>query len=709
MKVLSNLLALLFIALAAGQSNLDFDLDSQSGTVGGYSNITYTITNISNSVITDLNITHPDAVVSDFTINPSSLAPGETITAIGKIALSGDRFNGSIPILGATQATVNGTINGTVISELSDGLDLQGNRTEDGFSEYYISTADNYGVIYEDVDLDGFYDQNIDVIIPNVTLNAAGSGGNSFTFSSNEKGWWVAIPPPAGINGEYIVIIDLNSLPASMQNYNLVTPDSSPFMLNYIITPLSEYQHGFTDGNSNYGLLNATAFLDENNNGNRDQGEVNMPYINFEFTADNDPATAVVINNGTGLSITKSDTNPGVQLNDVAVSLSRFSNYFNVATPSYDDIITSAGTTTDLVFAIAEISATNRDAAVHLTSAIPPNPGFDSKVILTIDNLLNGNATGMVQFNNDSRATITAINDYAGTDLILNGSATLNSNGFNLNYSIADFDQKGFIITMSTPVNGVQMGDVFTHTAVLSPISPDNSSANNTKTLEVNVVASFDPNDITEKRGETIFIDTFSNTDFLEYTIRFQNYGTANAQFVRVLSTLDNRLDPTTFEMIATSHDYRYEKDGADLDFFFDNIQLPPETVDEDGSNGFIVFKIKPLPGYSVGDVIAASADIFFDYNPVVITETWTTEFTATASINDVALGKAYPIPLVGNTLYLNKIDTGEARLFSMDGREVWQGTINDGAIDFSEIGAGLYILKIVTGTDQTVIKLSRR
>ncbi|MBF4982903.1 T9SS type A sorting domain-containing protein [Nonlabens mediterrranea] len=271
------------------------------------------------------------------------------------------------------------------------------------------------------------------------------------------------------------------------------------------------------------------------------------------------------------------------------------------------------------------------------------------------------------------------------------------------------FGQYDLEVVMATPVTGVQLGDMFTHSASINPTSTDSNTSNNNTTVNVTVVASYDPNDVTETRGPSIPIDTFSTNDYLEYTIRFQNLGTASAQFVRVLSSLHPSLDESTFEVIATSHGYSYTKNGRQLDFFFDSIQLPPEVVDEPGSNGFIKYRIKPLPGFAVGDEISARAEIFFDYNPAVITETWITTFDTSASIDDIIEIAAYPIPLETNTLFLKNIDTGNAQLYTLDGKEVWNGNVLNGTIEFNSIKSGFYILKIMSDQKVTTIKLSKK
>lgn len=706
LKIFLSFTFIIISFAAAAQSDLLFLMDATSGRIGGYSEITYTITNISSNDVNNIHIDHPDAIVPNFNLSPATLSPGATITATGRIAISG----GNLEILRAryTLATATGTVNGATITEISDGIDLLGNRVSDGASTYFFTEPTDYGIIYIDVDADGNYDLNVDSPVANAVINVADNQGNSFSFTTNEAGWWQL----SDLNSQMIAgevhraVIDLNSFPAAGTNYQL-TEGEMPFSFIITLADVFPQAHGYSDGTSNFGLMQTSVYLDDNNNGIKDNGEVSVPNTNFEFIADNDPATAVVINNGTGLPVIKSDLNPGVQLNDVNASMGQWSNYFTITTPNYDDIVTAAGTTSILDFAVIETSPNNRDVAVYMTNIIPPNPGFDHVVKVIIDNKLNGTAAGTLSFTHDARSSLLSITDSNGSDLLVNGTATATSSGFNLSYSLTDFNQSEIVVRMSTPTTGLQLGDIFIHDVTISPTSQDNTATNNSATLNVALVASYDPNDITEIRGPSVPINTFSNTDYLEYTIRFQNFGTASAQFVRVLSRLHRLLDVSTFEIITTSHDYSFEqKDRGGLDFFFDNIQLPPESVDEAGSHGFIRYRIKPLPGFTVGDVITARADIYFDYNAPVITETWMTTFDMPASIEDFNFVSAYPIPLTGNKLFVKNIDSGLARLYSLGGREIWKGDLENGQIELDHLQTGLYILKIASGSQITTLKL---
>lgn len=693
-----------FLCCLSVTAQLDFDMDVSNGPMGGYADIIYTVTNLSpTDTYTNVTITHPDALIPTVVLNPSTLGPGIQVTQTGRIAISGDSYN-AIGLL-TTQATATAMLNGSMLTELSDGINAQGNLVEDGPSTYFRVESSSYGVIYIDNDVNGQYDPAIDSPMPHVSINLANPNGSTGVIMTNETGWWHM--PDSLVNNvitEYTAVIDQSTFPPSSNNY-VITDGNSPFIPNLFLAFNFRYSHGYTDGTSNLGYLEASAFLDTNANGQRDTGEINMPYTNFEFITDNDPTTSRNFYLGTSNSITKSDLNPGVQLNDVNTSLTLYNSYFTITTPNYDDILTTAGAITFTEFAVTENSTSNRDTSVHLVNQTPPNPGFESKVNLVIINELNGTSTGTLQFDNDIRATVLSITDSSNNDLLLNGTATANATGFSMPYSLNDFESQYYLITMSTPVTGVQIGDTFTHNVTINPTSTDLNATNNIDSIDVDVVASYDPNDVTEVRGPIILINEFTSSDYLEYTIRFQNMGSASAQFVRILSDLHPALDDSTFEIMTASHPYSYEKNGRSLDFFFDNIQLPPQATDPEGSNGFIKYRIKPTT-YAVGDIIGASAAIYFDYNAPVFTEVWTTTFNAPASINDVPSIAIYPNPLQGNVLRLINLDQGFATLYTLDGKQIWSGDFIDNHIRFTDLNSGIYLLRIESQEQTATLKL---
>src|SRR5699024_3623536 len=176
--------------------------------------------------------------------------------------------------------------------------------------------------------------------------------------------------------------------------------------------------------------------------------------------------------------------------------------------------------------------------------------------------------------------------------------------------------------------------DVLDFSALVMPNSNDYTPNDNQYDLEQIVINAFDPNDKRVLQGETITLDQAN--EYLDYIIRFQNTGSANATFVRIEDVLDTELDWSTLKMVSASHDYQVNiTNTKEVEFLFNNINLPYEAIDEPNSKGYIAYKIKPKATVQIGDVISGNASIYFDYNPPIITNTVFTEVIENLSVND--------------------------------------------------------------------------
>lgn len=186
------------------------------------------------------------------------------------------------------------------------------------------------------------------------------------------------------------------------------------------------------------------------------------------------------------------------------------------------------------------------------------------------------------------------------------------------------------LATLSTPSN-FQLNLQFDQSSTLGDsvcfdlsISPtiDDDSTNNFIHVCIPIVNSFDPN---EKSVFPQVADT-SLHEFT-YTVFFQNTGTAEAENIYILDTLDNDLDPSTFEFIAASHPVITQVlPGNALRFNFPNINLIDSTANEQLSHGFCKYKVKRKSSTGSGTIISNTAYIYFDYNPPIATNTTTTE-----------------------------------------------------------------------------------
>lgn len=155
------------------------------------------------------------------------------------------------------------------------------------------------------------------------------------------------------------------------------------------------------------------------------------------------------------------------------------------------------------------------------------------------------------------------------------------------------------------------------------------------------IIDSFDPNDKQVlPTGTGPAHDTPTGTA-LRYQLRFQNTGTDVAYRVEVVDTLSADLDLRTLRVGAASHPYRLRVAGKVrpvLTFTFDGINLPERSRNEAASNGFVQFSIRPKAALAPKTRIANFADIFFDYNEPVRTNTTVNQLYDAPPVVDLAI-----------------------------------------------------------------------
>ncbi len=338
------------------------------------------------------------------------------------------------------------------------------------------------------------------------------------------------------------------------------------------------------------------------------------------------------------------------------------------------------------------------DVAVYLTSQEAPRPGFDYKNRLTVKNIgTEPIGSGTVAFDHDTLLTFLSVSSPSTGNTI-----DITANGFSLNFDgLNPGEEEVLDITLNLPAS-TALGILLTNAATYT--GSDNVAINNIYRLSETVVGSYDPNDIKEAHGPKIKFDEFTSNDYLFYTIRFQNVGTADAINVRIENTLDAQLDETTFQLLNTSHSNSLKRVGTKLTWSFDNIHLPSETMDEPASHGFVLYKIKPRPGFSIGDIIPNTAAIYFDFNAPVITNTFETEFEETLSVTKY-LDEQFSVSPNPASSYVN-IDlkksipnSGIFKVFNLQGKLVLQQEIlkQRTELDVSNFSKGLYFIKMFT------------
>jgi uncharacterized repeat protein (TIGR01451 family) len=171
------------------------------------------------------------------------------------------------------------------------------------------------------------------------------------------------------------------------------------------------------------------------------------------------------------------------------------------------------------------------------------------------------------------------------------------------------------------PIPQLNLGDIVVNTASITQILSDYDLANNIFVSTETAQGAYDPNDKNESHNGTLTTAQASDQDWLYYLIRFQNTGTDTAFNIKVRDTLDNNLDFSSLQMIDASHDQQLSILGdKHLQWDFDDILLVDSLTNEPLSHGYIYYRIKPVAGLILGDMIENSASIYFDFNPPIVT-----------------------------------------------------------------------------------------
>ncbi len=322
-------------------------------------------------------------------------------------------------------------------------------------------------------------------------------------------------------------------------------------------------------------------------------------------------------------------------------------------------------------------------------------PGFDATYKIKYKNKGNQSENATVNFTyNDAildyvSATITPTTQATGTLSWAVGTIT-------------PFQSGEILVTlnvnspMETPaVNG---GDILSYTATANGLSTDETPDDNTVVLNQIVVNSFDPNDKTCLEGNVINPSMIGK--YVHYKIRFENTGTFAAQNIVVKDIIDTtKFDIASLQMTDASHSCITKISNTNkVEFIFENINLP---FDDANNDGYVVFKIKTKPTLTLNSTISNLANIYFDYNFPIVTNTATSTFTTLG--NDTFefdnYFTIYPNPVAEVLSIKAKQDTQILGLsiYTMLGQLVQTVVNPTSTLDVADLKTGTYFVKITT------------
>jgi uncharacterized repeat protein (TIGR01451 family) len=586
----------------------------------------------------------------------------------------------------------------------------------------------SYGMIFCDQDNDSLFDWNSEFGVPNVPISISNlNSGYSFLTSSSWGGWY---------QGEW------NNYLGEWNNFGGHTPGNPGDTIQISINPNYLLNLGYSGVNPTITYLGQDAlysdslqtniplqcsnfnpfpvlcyegnvFCDGNGDGIQNFGE--MPLVNAPITIDNyqgGSTTAITVYSDTSGYFHYCGAIFGVTgyaqatLSSTWLANNGYTMLNNNIFLIYGDTLTSSQP--------LSIPVQCNNVCTDLWTTVTPCPGpyYQNQ---PVDIRINWGNYGPAVTNYSLQLTwpqgvTIQTSSIQNPNYVISGNSitwnlSSNSSWFNF-YDILRFNVPGGLVDNTYHLY---------NSSITPNVVSDCYNGNNYGGLLRIVGNSYDPNDKNvyrktfhenEMSGFSESDINFGEDDELEYTVRFQNTGTAPAQNIYILDTLDEELDWSTFELIQSTHEVEVENFGNGvLRFKYNNIWLPDSSESQELSQGHFVYRIRENPGNQIGSEITNTAYIYFDWNPAIITNTtynindWI-EFVGEENVFNV---QAFPNPM-NNELTLKVEGKFNYEIHDLTGRKLLQGMgVSQTTINTESLATGTYLLTVyVNGSKQT-------
>lgn len=191
-------------------------------------------------------------------------------------------------------------------------------------------------------------------------------------------------------------------------------------------------------------------------------------------------------------------------------------------------------------------------------------------------------------------------------------------------YDSLSYFKTGKVGIKVTLPNSGYLGDTIRTLAKLHQLDSSNQiTYSNTDTAIQIVTCGYDPNDKIAWPVGDGSAHLMRQNEKLEYTVRFQNTSNDTAINVVVVDPIDPALNLSSFKFLSASDkvNIKIESD-RDLVLRFDSIMLPDSTTDYLGSMGYFKYAISVDTTMPLYTRIQNTANIFFDYNSAIVTNT---------------------------------------------------------------------------------------
>ena len=449
-----------------------------------------------------------------------------------------------------------------------------------------------------------------------------------------------------------------------------------------------------------FNTLTGTATFDINNNG-CDTSDIPFDLLGLNVSLNGVSTNSSVFTNNSGVynlyasiageyqltpnfeNPTYFNVSPGVQLFPV----------IDNSTATQNICITANGVHPDLEIVIAPIT--------------PARPGFDALYQIVYKNKGNQTLSGSYTFNYDDAKL-----DFISATAMPN---TLTSGILTWNYAnLLPFENRTVYLTlnMNSPVEipAVNIGDVFTFSSTINPITGDETPSDNAFAYAQTVVGSYDPNDITCLEGQTVSPSEIG--EYLHYMVNFENTGNYYAENVVVKIEIDEtKYDINSLQLLNTSHENKSKITNNIVEFIFEDINLVAASGNPPvGGHGNVLFKIKSKDNLVSGDMVQKAAKIYFDYNAPI--ETNISQTTYQSLSNPIfefdESVKIFPNPTNGIININSEFNLKSIELYDVQGRILEKSFENNSTttLNISKRQNGIYFMKITSDKGSKVEKV---
>lgn len=526
------------------------------------------------------------------------------------------------------------------------------------------------------------------------------TGGTAPYTYSYSNGSTIATASNLGVNG-----------------YNLNVTDANGCTSNEYFT--------ITNANSSqncYCTISGTVFADGNSNCIQEVSENGIENIMIHCS-------------GIGYAFTDANGNYSFQVPTGTYTISEQANqYYPLSSCQSNSnsvsVVAASGCNTivdfsNTIFAIHDLKI------VTINSTVPPIPGnpYQQKIVVKNEGTVTESTIQLgyekdvqIPFINSSLASFSQLNPLSNPDWysIQTGFPSLSPNASQV-----------ILLDYNTPTT-IPIGTSVTYIDTVAHLGPldvnwllDNTPWNNYNNYQTTVVGAYDPNykEVSPK-GDGIAGNISSDVTEFDYTIHFQNEGTYFAQNIVVTDQLDVDFDWTTLKPGYSDYVYSTTISETGLaTFTFANINLPWKSSFGDGlSSAAFSYSIERKSTTPIGTEFTNSADIFFDYNAPITTNTTLNTLSSlglnenTNSVSSEGISiSLFPVPtndkLSIQIDYNKKEQKATIEIINLMGSVVSSDNFNlteNSNIftkDVSEFMTGTYLIKFQFENGETIVK----